>query len=247
MTIFHVRGGMNKTSMNKPSEQLLEQEFDQYADDYDQHLQELLGDMEFYSNHKVRALGSAGLLKPGMRMLDFGCGTGSLSRAVVDFMPDVQVDGYDVSTESIARVPASLRAQGNFTDNLSQIEGPYDLIQLTNVMHHVAPKERDSVLSDAAGKLIRGGALSIIEHNPLNPMTRKIVRDCPFDENAILLPASESRDRLARAIGPVVRVRFILFFPVALRALMPLETLLRWCPAGAQYLAYAFKTEIESR
>lgn len=216
-------------------------EFDQYADDYDAHMQDLLGDVRYYADQKARLLKSAGLLGEATRVLDFGCGTGSLSIAIAERVPSARIDGFDVSRDSLARIPNSLKAQGRFETDLSALDGPYDLIVLTNVMHHIEPADRDSVLSDAAVRLAPGGALSIIEHNPINPLTRKVVRDCPFDENAILLYSGEARQRLEKAVGGQGHVRFTLFFPARVKALSPLESLLGWCPLGAQYLAHIRK------
>ena len=53
---------------------------------------------------------------------------------------------------------------------------------------------------EAARVLRPGGVFAIIEHNPLNPATRLIVRRLPMDRNAILLGARETR-RLLRAAG----------------------------------------------
>lgn len=85
--------------------------------------------------------------------------------------------------------------------------------------------------------------LAIIEHNPINPLTRKIVRDCPYDENAILLSHHESVERLDRVGLKKVKVRFLVFVPSSMKILAPLEALLVWCPLGAQYLAYGKRKE----
>ena len=58
-----------------------------------------------------------------------------------------------------------------------------------------------------------GGLVAIFEHNPLNPLTRKAVRDCPFDEDAVLLSRGEARRRLAEAGLAEVEAPFIIFFP----------------------------------
>ena len=37
------------------------------------------------------------------------------------------------------------------------------------------------------------GQLIIFEHNPLNPITRKIVKECEYDEDAILLTPKKNK------------------------------------------------------
>jgi hypothetical protein len=92
------------------------------------------------------------------------------------------------------------------------------------------------VVSLVASKLAPGGRLFVFEHNPYNPLTRRAVRDCPFDDDAILLPPGEVRGLLQRAALAGVRQDFVLFFPRSLARLRPLEPWLRWCPLGAQTL-----------
>jgi hypothetical protein len=79
----------------------------------------------------------------------------------------------------------------------------------------------------------------VFEHNPLNPLTQKSVRDCPFDDDAILLFPWELRGLLARSGFERVRQDYIVFFPRLLRRLRPLEPKLGWLCLGAQTLTVA--------
>ncbi len=84
-------------------------EFDRYADEYDTHMQSLMGDFAYYARQKARALRSAGILTHDCRVLDFGCGTGSLSAAIHAMDPEVRLDGFDVSRSMCARAAALTR------------------------------------------------------------------------------------------------------------------------------------------
>ena len=77
----------------------------------------------------------------------------------------------------------------------------------------------------------------VFEHNPLNPVTRKAVADCPFDEDAELLYPWTVTGLLRDAGLAEVALRYIVFFPRALAALRPLEPKLSRLPAGAQVMA----------
>jgi hypothetical protein len=77
------------------------------------------------------------------------------------------------------------------------------------------------------------------EHNPLNPVTRYIVATCPFDKNAILLPARTLVRRQRQAGFSNIGVRYTGFFPGPLRALRPLERFMTGMPIGAQYYTFA--------
>jgi hypothetical protein len=95
---------------------------------------------------------------------------------------------------------------------------------------------RQDTVSQAAKVLKSSGTLIVIEHNPENPLTRRAVRDCPFDQNARLLPPGETRGYVSGAGLPKVHVKYIVFFPHFLRWLRPLEPHLGKCRLGAQYM-----------
>ena len=62
------------------------------------------------------------------------------------------------------------------------------------------------------------------------------MRDCPFDDDAILLRPREVRMLLRGAGLCAVQQDYVLFFPRWLAPLRPLERLLGSCPLGAQTL-----------
>jgi len=174
--------------------------------------------------------------------LDYGCGVGALAKHLRGTFPATRIDGYDPSAESIARVEDSLRKQGQFTASLEETHNDYDLVILSNVLHHIPPPERGAVLAKIVSKLAAGGFLLIFEHNPFHPLTRWAVSQCPFDDDAILLRRGEARRRV-RAVGlALVRSQFIVFFPRLLASLRPLEPSLGWLPCGAQYAVIGVKS-----
>ncbi|TIP36642.1 MAG: methyltransferase domain-containing protein, partial [Mesorhizobium sp.] len=65
--------------------------------------------------------------------------------------------------------------------------GEFDAVFAICVMHHVPPADWAKFSSEMARVTRPGGAVLIFEHNPYNPLTRRIVSACPFDENAVLL------------------------------------------------------------
>jgi hypothetical protein len=80
-----------------------------------------------------------------------------------------------------------------------------------------------------------GGLVAIYEHNPWNPLTRKAVRDCPYDEDAELLSRRQAT-RLLDASGlERLESAYIIFFPKEGPRLSRIERSLRPLPLGAQY------------
>ena len=84
-----------------------------------------------------------------------------------------------------------------------------------------------------------GGAVAVIEHNPLNPLTRLAVLRCPFDEDAVLLRSATTR-RLMRGAGfSKIATEFLLLLPTANPVARRIEHLMSSLPVGAQYACIA--------
>jgi hypothetical protein len=83
------------------------------------------------------------------------------------------------------------------------------------------------------------GLVCVIEHNPLNPLTRLAVHRCPFDDDAVLLRAGRTEALLKSAGARNIQTRFFLLLPTKMRLARRLEALLGAAPLGAQYLTIA--------
>ena len=220
-------------------------QFDQFAGDYQRILDRTVAmsgeNSAYFAEYKARYLKS--LLSPSFsgKALEFGCGVGLLSGFVKKLLPRVQIDGFDLSTESIRKVDSALTNQGVFTSVSDELAHDYRLILVANVMHHVPVEQRSDVVQNLAERMSPGSILAIFEHNPANPITRWVVKHCPFDDDAVLLFPRETRTYLMDAKLRLVRHDFIVFMPRLLAGLRPLEPLLRKIPLGAQYVMVAEK------
>jgi SAM-dependent methyltransferase len=103
------------------------------------------------------------------------------------------------------------------------------------VFHHVEEEAHVQILSDIRGRLKPGGMMMVYENNPYNPLTVRVVNNCPFDENAKLIRASVMAQRCRDAGYKDVKVRFRVFFPGFLKAFRFTEGLFSWLPLGGQY------------
>jgi SAM-dependent methyltransferase len=169
-------------------------------------------------------------------LLDFGCGIGALTALLAGSFR--RVDGYDPSRESLALARARAPS-ARFFHRLDALPSRhYGAVVLANVLHHVAPAGRAGLLRAVAALLAPGGMLIVFEHNRLNPITRRVVSACPFDDGAQLLHPREVKRLLREAALLEVRLDYIVFFPRALRLLRPLEPWLARLPLGAQVCAW---------
>jgi SAM-dependent methyltransferase len=168
-------------------------------------------------------------------VLDYGCGVGVVTEQLGKRFS--RVEGYDPSEQSITS--ARNRAPGvRFHTSLAEVpDGKFGLLVMSGVLHHVNPAERAGVLKQAVAKLRPGdGRLVVFEHNPINPLTRRAVAECPFDDDAILLWPWEARRLLREADLRAVRLRFIVFLPRLLARLRFLEPHMWAVPLGAQVM-----------
>jgi SAM-dependent methyltransferase len=121
--------------------------------------------------------------------------------------------------------------------------GSFDLVFAVCVLHHVPPGggRRDAVVGEMARLARPGGLVAIWEHNPWNPLTRRVVARCGFDRDAALLSLAETRRLLRRAGLSRIESRYGLFFPWRGRGWRRAERLLAQVPLGAQFMALGIK------
>lgn len=223
-------------------------EFDQYGGRYEQLIHESISfsgrEHGFFLEAKAmwlkdlvrRRLGRP----PGVRALDVGCGTGVLHPYLGELARDVV--GVDPSAEMIERArDANPDVRYEVADGrrLPFSDGAFDFAFTICVLHHVEPAERAGFVSELARVTRPGGLVAVVEHNPLNPLTRLAVHRCAFDDDAVLLGTREARRRLAAADLRVVESRYFLVFPWRGRLVASVERALAGAPLGAQYCVAA--------
>src|SRR6267143_1445894 len=215
-------------------------DFDRYARSYEAiHAENLAGSGEspsYFAAYKQRVLERMLGRDFERPVLDFGCGIGALTELLSRSFR--QVDGYDNSAESL-RLARTRAPFARFFERVEAIPtAHYGAVVLANVLHHVPPADRPALLRTVGSTVAPGGRLIVFEHNRLNPITRRVVSACPFDDGASLLHPWEVK-RLLRGAGlRAVALDFIVFFPRILRAARPLEPFLAWLPLGAQVCAW---------
>lgn len=187
--------------------------FDDYSKNYKQVLIESTGDSidsaAFYAKQKVKhliqSLGRSSVAEVN-RILDFGCGVGLSLKSLQAAFPNAQVVGTDPSQRCLDQARNEhaessinlLNYEAVFNDSC---QAKYDLIFISCVFHHIEQSEHVPILRSLLALCKPSGMLAIFEHNPGNPVTRKIVRDCPFDEGVTLISPNSSVKRLSGQDG----------------------------------------------
>jgi len=230
-------------------------EFDSLARDYEKILDKRLAAFGFetgyFDEYKVRymhdffsRLRSADHPRA---ILNFGCGIGKSEPYLRHYFGGASIFSVDISEESVA---IARRNNSGLSDVFFTVfdgvhipfEVDFDAIMAANVFHHIPRADHLAVVRSILGKLKRGGHLFLFEHNPLNPLTLRVVRSCPFDENAVLLRPCYARRLLKEAGFSELTLRFVVFFPRSLSLFQPIEVFLGVVPFGAQYCVIASRT-----
>lgn len=227
-------------------------EFDSFASDYrsihSDNIKFSGVESEYFCEHKIIELKKIES-KPGIHMLDLGCGDGTTARFFIKHFPDGYYHGIDISGESI-RQAQQLDLDRCIFDHFDGHKIPFDnssfdLVLVANVFHHIEKRNHIQILHEISRVLVKNGQLIIFEHNPINPVTQWIVKTCVFDKNAELLRPTHFKSCFAQSGYSVINIKYLLFFPriYIFRWLIKLEDRFGKLPFGAQYLIVGQKKD----
>lgn len=184
---------------------------------------------------KLLELARKRLASERVAVLDVGCGPGLFARHLTGHVASLH--GVDVSKAMVERAREAV-SEAEFrvveSGRLPYEDAGFDLTYAVCVLHHVAREERSPLLEEMRRVTRRGGLVVVFEHNPWNPLTRRVVRECEFDDDVELLSRGEVGALLRKSGLEVTDAEYLLFTPW--RRAWPLERALRQLPLGAQHL-----------
>lgn len=222
-------------------------DFDNYANEYEKILEDDLKffgeENGYFAEYKVKIVRETVSFIPE-NILEYGCGIGLNLRYFKQYFPDSRISGCDISEKSVKFAAKDNDKTELFIINQRSLEErkeKFDIIFVSCVFHHIAPELRSESIRHIYNLLKPGGVLYIFEHNPYNPVTRKIVRDCIWDKDAVLLKTNETIDLMENAGLEIAEKTFTLFFPAQLGFLRSLEKYLKNIPLGGQYYIKGIK------
>ncbi|MEA2559046.1 MAG: hypothetical protein QOH06_550 [Acidobacteriota bacterium] len=116
---------------------------------------------------------------PGARVLDIGCGTGSL---LDDLPADVHYTGYDFNPRYIADAERRHGSRGRFfvarVGEEPPFEGGFDFAVAKGILHHLNDFDAGRLIRDAHGHLRAGGCLVTSDpvfHPGQSPIARFLI------------------------------------------------------------------------
>jgi SAM-dependent methyltransferase len=231
-------------------------QFDFSAAEYSNQLDPLLAtfgseSLEFAERKAQMILTAARRFGPTKHLdvLDVGCGPGTIDSFLLgSFRRLVCVDpSPDMLAAAQDRLPGADFRQLVEGQPLPFDDGEFHVVFFSCVLHHVPVPDWSRFLAECSRVVKPGGLVICIEHNPWNPLTRRIVAQCPFDEGVTLLSAPDVKRGLEAAGLAVEESFYHVFFPGRLDFLRPFEAYLRACPLGGQHTVVARKPSATDR
>jgi len=223
--------------------------FNSFADAYEKQMLDALGvfgeSSAYFAEYKVNLLASL-VGNVGVKsVLDYGSGIGASNSYLRKSFPNSELWASDLSETSLnvlkERYPYTKTAHPDLLPKKY-----FDVIFVSCVFHHIPEENQRQVMELIKELLAPDGRICIFEHNPYNPITRRIVSNCEFDEGVILLRKSQLT-KMSRESSPTKKIvsRYCLFFPSFLRKLSVFERMLRWIPMGGQYFVLISPQDVQ--
>lgn len=226
---------------NKMSQDKTYIDFDNYANNYNEILKKQLqnfGDVEYFSEYKVKIIkeffDSQNIFPTNI--LEYGCGIGRNLKFLSSNFPKAIVYATDISKKSLEIAQKDNPHVVCFEiDTINKYLNYFDLVFIAGVYHHVPISQRDEVTKLIYNLSKFQGFVSVFEHNPYNPITQKLVRECEFDKDANLITKNQLEKIFIKHKFQILTSNYALFFPPKLRKFAFLEKFLKKLPLGGQY------------
>ena len=190
-------------------------DFDNYTSNYNQLLHQrtrlFSSDEAYFARYKVQIL-SERIQREPRRVLEFGCGIGRNIPFLCETFRSAEIMGSDISAISLEI--ARTKNPGIYfwrEGDVAAAQRNFDLILVAGVFHHIPTSERVAVARLLFSRLVSDGLVFVFEHNPYNPVTRRIVSNCPYDEDAVLLRPETGRIEGSIMAGRVTSERTEVF------------------------------------
>jgi SAM-dependent methyltransferase len=218
-------------------------DFDMHADSYDMDLSKALfvtgEDKDYFARGRIQWLSryfQKHEHRP-VRVMDYGCGTGSATPYLFDLPGVEELIGIDVSSKSLDvanRKYGSSRVLFLLFNQYKPGE-EIDLVFSNGAFHHIPLNERASALDYIFRALRPGGLFAFWENNPWNPGTRYVMNRCPFDEDAVPISSWETHRLLTNTGFEIITTDYLFIFPKMFSWLRGIEPFVARLPLGGQY------------
>ena len=109
-------------------------------------------------------------IQPNQRVLDIGCGTGTLVVLLKRRYPAAQIVGLDPDPKALRRAQKKVRRAGvavqldeGFADELPYEKGTFDRVLSSLMLHHLEDQDREKMLREVLRVLKPGGSFHLLD------------------------------------------------------------------------------------
>jgi ubiquinone/menaquinone biosynthesis C-methylase UbiE len=109
-------------------------------------------------------------LLSGQRVLDLGCGTGTLAVALKQRYPEIEVVGLDPDPRALERArnkarraEVKVRFDQGFSDELEYRTASFDRVLSSFMLHHVGKDQKEATMREVCRVLKPGGQLHLVD------------------------------------------------------------------------------------
>jgi len=132
----------------------------------------------------------------GQRVLDVGCGTGSLVVMIKQAHPEALVTGIDPDPKALARAAGKRQRSGvevtldrGFAQELPYHDASFERVVSSFMFHHLSVDAKRGMLREVLRVLVPGGELHLVDFNPLEQrkdglFARLVHSDAELADNA---------------------------------------------------------------
>jgi trans-aconitate 2-methyltransferase len=120
-------------------------------------------------------------IRPHLKVVDLGCGTGELTRQLADALPDSQVTGIDSSLSMLEKAQSVSRSNLHFEQgDQAQLAGEWDLIFSNAALHW--SENHAELISSLYRKLRPGGQIAVQIPSNHNHISHQVYRETASEE-----------------------------------------------------------------
>jgi trans-aconitate 2-methyltransferase len=120
-------------------------------------------------------------VRPGLKVVDLGCGTGELTRHLADTLPDSEVTGLDASAQMLEKAASLTGGNLRFErGDQAQLSGEWDLIFSNAALQW--SEEHEKLIPSLYERLAPGGQIAVQVPSNHNHISHQIYRETAAEE-----------------------------------------------------------------
>jgi trans-aconitate 2-methyltransferase len=120
-------------------------------------------------------------IRPNLKVVDLGCGTGELTRQLADAMPDSEVTGIDFSAQMLEKAITFTRPGLHFEQgDQARLTGEWDLILSNAALHWT--ENHSELIAKLYQQLTPGGQIAVQIPSNHNHISHQIYRETADEE-----------------------------------------------------------------